>query len=140
MAAFTDGRAALAAALAIQRQIRALDTAGIVDTRQLVKIGVHSGPCFVVTLNERLDYFGMAVNLAARAQHEARGGEIVATEAVFAEAREEIAAAGLAGERVDVVLKGLREAVHLYRFDCQHLWPDTGAGEASPVVERSIPT
>jgi class 3 adenylate cyclase len=32
-----------------------------------LKIGAHVGPCLAVTLNERLDYFGRTVNLAARA-------------------------------------------------------------------------
>ncbi len=31
-----------------------------------LKAGVHAGPCVAVTLNERLDYFGSTVNLAAR--------------------------------------------------------------------------
>jgi len=31
-----------------------------------LKAGIHYGPCIAVTLNERLDYFGSTVNLAAR--------------------------------------------------------------------------
>jgi class 3 adenylate cyclase len=31
-----------------------------------LKAGIHSGPCVAVTLNDRLDYFGSTVNLAAR--------------------------------------------------------------------------
>jgi class 3 adenylate cyclase len=33
-----------------------------------IKMGIHSGPAIVVTLNDRLDYFGNTVNLAARIQ------------------------------------------------------------------------
>jgi class 3 adenylate cyclase len=29
-------------------------------------VGLHIGPCLVVTLNGRLDYFGEMVNIAAR--------------------------------------------------------------------------
>jgi len=42
-----------------------------------IKVGIHSGPCIVVTLNERLDYFGSTVNLAARLPDLAEGGEVV---------------------------------------------------------------
>lgn len=38
------------------------------DRRQALhlKAGIHTGPCVAVTLNDRLDYFGSTVNLAAR--------------------------------------------------------------------------
>lgn len=42
-----------------------------------IKVGLHTGPCIVVTLNERLDYFGSTVNIAARLPDLAEGGEIV---------------------------------------------------------------
>ena len=34
----------------------------------IVKIGIHEGPCLAVMLNERQDYFGQTVNIAARVQ------------------------------------------------------------------------
>jgi class 3 adenylate cyclase len=34
----------------------------------VVKIGIHEGPCLAVMLNERQDYFGQTVNVAARVQ------------------------------------------------------------------------
>jgi class 3 adenylate cyclase len=36
----------------------------------------------VVTLNDRLDYFGSTVNMAARLQGQSRGGDIVLSRAV----------------------------------------------------------
>ena len=120
MAAFPDGRAALVAALAIQRDIRSLDTRGLADPARLVRVGVHAGACYAVTLNERLDYFGTAVNLTARAQHEADGGEVVATAAAFEEAGAAtgVADCGLRGESFAVMVKGLSAPVHLYRIAC----------------------
>jgi class 3 adenylate cyclase len=47
-----------------------------------VKIGVHAGPCLAVRANERLDFFGTTVNVAARLQAQARAGEVVLTEAL----------------------------------------------------------
>ena len=38
---------------------------------------IKRGPCIAVTLNDRLDYFGRTVNLAARLQGESRGDDIV---------------------------------------------------------------
>ncbi len=42
-----------------------------------MKAGIHAGPCIVVTLNERMDYFGSTVNIAARLPGLAAGGEVV---------------------------------------------------------------
>ena len=35
------------------------------------------GPCYVVTANGALDYFGQTVNVASRVQHLASSGELV---------------------------------------------------------------
>ncbi|HTO61331.1 MAG TPA: adenylate/guanylate cyclase domain-containing protein [Bradyrhizobium sp.] len=46
-------------------------------TRDLVvKIGIHEGPCLAVMLNERQDYFGQTVNIAARVQSLSTSQEI----------------------------------------------------------------
>jgi adenylate cyclase len=42
-----------------------------------VKVGLHEGPCLAVRANQRLDLFGATVNLAARLQGEAKGGQVV---------------------------------------------------------------
>jgi len=48
----------------------------------LIKIGIHEGPCLAVTLNDRLDYFGQTVNIAARVQGLAHERAIFATKPV----------------------------------------------------------
>ena len=48
----------------------------------LVKIRIHEGPCLAVTLNDRLDYFGQTVNIAARVQNLAQSRAIFATQSV----------------------------------------------------------
>ncbi|HYY87995.1 MAG TPA: DUF5939 domain-containing protein [Chloroflexota bacterium] len=118
MAAFPDGRSALGAALAMQRAIRGMDTHGLADPTRLVKAGVHAGACYVVTLNGRLDYFGTTVNLAARAQHEAQGGEVVATDEVLVESADLLAVSGLSAELFEVVLRGFPSSTRLHRIDC----------------------
>jgi class 3 adenylate cyclase len=42
----------------------------------ILKIGIHEGPCLAVTLNERQDYFGQTVNIAARVQSLSMAQEI----------------------------------------------------------------
>jgi class 3 adenylate cyclase len=50
-----------------------------------IKIGVHRGPCLAVTSNDRIDYFGRTVNLAARVQGLSGGDDIVLSAATAAE-------------------------------------------------------
>ena len=47
-----------------------------------LKVGMHKGPCIVVNLNDRLDYFGSTVNIAARLPGFSQGGELVFTEEI----------------------------------------------------------
>jgi class 3 adenylate cyclase len=47
-----------------------------------LKVGIHKGPCIVVNLNDRLDYFGSTVNIAARLPAFSQGGELVFTEEI----------------------------------------------------------
>lgn len=47
-----------------------------------IKVGIHYGPCIVVNLNERLDYFGSTVNIAARLPNFSNGGEAIFTQAI----------------------------------------------------------
>jgi class 3 adenylate cyclase len=67
MATFISPEHALAAGLRIRGAMEALNTQrGTTDL--VVKIGIHEGPCLAVMLNERQDYFGQTVNIAARVQ------------------------------------------------------------------------
>jgi len=53
------------------------------DKELILKIGVHTGAAIAVTLNDRLDYFGQTVNIAARVQNLAEADEIVISKDVF---------------------------------------------------------
>ncbi len=72
-------------------------------TRDLrLRVGVHRGPAMAATINDHLDYFGSTVSQAARVLELARGGEVVLSQAVAADA--EVAALlrarGLVGQVV----------------------------------------
>ena len=47
-----------------------------------LKVGIHHGPCIVVNLNDRLDYFGSTVNIAARLPTFSNGDEIIFSESI----------------------------------------------------------
>jgi class 3 adenylate cyclase len=75
MAAFMSPADAVAAALEMRADITAFNR-GKPDRELILKIGIHSGAAIAVTLNERLDYFGQTVNIAARVQGQADADEI----------------------------------------------------------------
>jgi class 3 adenylate cyclase len=77
MATFPTPDRALAAALRMRESMKAL------KKDMLIKIGIHEGPCLAVTLNDRLDYFGQTVNIAARVQGLANERAIYATKSVI---------------------------------------------------------
>ena len=79
MAAFLKPADAVAAALAMRAEIAGFNR-GQPDRQLILKIGIHKGPAIAVTLNERLDYFGQTVNIAARVQHLASADEIYVSE------------------------------------------------------------
>jgi adenylate cyclase len=77
MAAFIEERDALNAAFAMHRAFPAFRAGNSDAARTFLKIGVYAGPCYVVTANGLLDYFGQTVNIAARLQGASGAGEVV---------------------------------------------------------------
>jgi len=73
MATFPTPDRAMAAALQMREALK--DLKGDL----LLKIGIHEGPCLAVSLNDRQDYFGRTVNIAARVQGLATSRSIFAT-------------------------------------------------------------
>ncbi|MEA2922428.1 MAG: hypothetical protein QOF07_2391 [Bradyrhizobium sp.] len=67
MATFIRPEHAIVAGLRMRAAMEALNAERGRDDL-VVKIGIHEGPCLAVTLNERQDYFGQTVNIAARVQ------------------------------------------------------------------------
>lgn len=76
MAAFRQPISALKAISSVQ------ETLSKSDHGLWLKAGIHHGPCIVVNLNDRLDYFGSTVNIAARLPHLSKGGEVIFSVAV----------------------------------------------------------
>jgi class 3 adenylate cyclase len=81
MATFATPDRALAAALRMRKEMSRINAERQNDDL-LLKIGIHEGPCLAVTLNDRQDYFGQTVNIAARVQGLASSRAIYVTEPV----------------------------------------------------------
>jgi class 3 adenylate cyclase len=85
----------------------------------LLKAGIHTGPCIAVTLNERLDYFGTAVNFAARLAHVANGVEIVISDEVRADPE---VAAWLEGTLHGFAMEDCMPELKGFEEDMPRLW------------------
>jgi class 3 adenylate cyclase len=83
-----------------------------------LKIGLHEGSALAVNAEDRLDYFGHAVNVASRVQGLAQAEEICVTEQVLQvdDVRREFAERGYAEESRLVSLKGIGRPVNVYQF------------------------
>jgi class 3 adenylate cyclase len=84
----------------------------------VLKIGVHEGPCLAVMVNDRLDYFGQTVNIAARVQGLAVSRSIFATKAVIdnKQAAELLGAAGLTPMPQQALLRGVVDQYTVYEI------------------------
>jgi class 3 adenylate cyclase len=83
-----------------------------------VKIGVHAGPCLAVRANDRLDFFGTTVNLAARLQAQAHASEVVLTRESYDDPRVRALLEGMPARRFTAALKGIQAVQDLVGVDC----------------------
>lgn len=117
MAAFVEERDAVEAAIEMLERFPTF-RGGLPEAgRTFLKVGVYAGPCYVVTANGILDYFGQTVNLAARLQGAAGAGEVILVDALADEAHEQgWLGKHQPGERFEAVLKGLAGPVKATRI------------------------
>ena len=106
MGAFPDNANALRGVLESMRALEELNlTAGLTgEDRMRIKTGLHSGPCIVVTLNHRLDYFGTTANIAARLAAAAGPGELLISQSILSDPELKALAGGL-GRQDEINLK-----------------------------------
>ncbi len=90
--------------------------ARIVDHDLVLKLGVHAGPSVMVTLNDRLDYFGSTVNMAARLQGQSQGGDIVLSRAVAGDPAVQPLLSGRPIREESVALKGFSDPIRFVRL------------------------
>ncbi|HEY84800.1 MAG TPA: adenylate/guanylate cyclase domain-containing protein, partial [Chloroflexi bacterium] len=86
----------------------------------IIKVGAHRGPCIAVTSNDRLDYFGRTVNIAARVQGLSSGQDIVFTKSFYDEppVQEIVDSNAWQARHFQAALRGIED-----RLDIVHLRP-----------------
>jgi class 3 adenylate cyclase len=82
-----------------------------------LKAGIHTGPCIAVTLNDRLDYFGSTVNMAARLESLSSGNDVIISRALYddPEVRGLLDSSDFVASRFEKELKGFEQ-------ECFELW------------------
>ena len=117
MATFPTPEQGLAAAIDMRTAMDAF-RGGTTGRNPPIKIGLHEGPCVAVVSNERLDYFGQTVNVAARVQRLAGPRGIVTTAAVAGrpEVVDLLAARGLHSTARAASLQGIRGEMTVYEI------------------------
>ncbi len=105
------------AVLAAREMLREIETFNHEEgERELIlKVGVHRGASIAVTLNDRLDFFGQTVNIAARVQGLADADEIYLTEEVYREPGVTELLREFDVTPQQATLKGIQRAVSVYR-------------------------
>lgn len=87
------------------------------DDALILKVGLHSGSCLSVNLNNVLDYFGTTVNMAARIGALSKGDDVIisATTLAMPEVRATFEANNFTvGQSMRVKLRGLTEETEVY--------------------------
>jgi class 3 adenylate cyclase len=112
MATFPTPDRAMAAALKMREAVK--DLKGDL----LLKIGIHEGPCLAVSLNDRQDYFGRTVNIAARVQGLATSRSIFATGRVVTdhEASKLLQLNGIAATPEKRSLRGIANQIEIFEI------------------------
>jgi class 3 adenylate cyclase len=116
MAAFSDPRECVLAAAEVLRGFDRFCEATEHGALVGLKLGAVSGPCYVVTANGTLDYFGQTVNVASRVQHLAGAGELVVPHELFAALGEEGGRELRLIERFEARVKGVDAPLDLVRL------------------------
>lgn len=112
MASFGKTHEAIGAAIAVQKQFDIFNEKLKLNNGVSIRIGINVGPALVVTLNNRLDYFGTMVNVAARVESLGDGKEIIITKEVFDDlgVRHELLSKAKSVEPFTARLKGISDA------------------------------
>ncbi len=83
-----------------------------------LKVGLNNGPALTVVNDERLDYFGQSINIAARIQGLAGASEIYLSDSVYKDAGAEqlISRHGYVSECEEALLKGVGQPMAVYKI------------------------
>jgi class 3 adenylate cyclase len=118
MCAFAQLDDALEAAIQMQEQVGPWCQLQQIEPPLVLKLGVHVGPAISMTANDRLDYFGRTVNIAARVGDQSRGNDVVIIREVLDQASGRITLNrdNVVGEPFKARLRGLDTEQELMRL------------------------
>jgi class 3 adenylate cyclase len=116
MATFSNLAEALAAVRQMHEQLSR--DAASAPVRLQLKSALHTGPCLAVNANDRLDFFGTNVNLAARLIEKAQGDDLVVTDEIYwrNETQQFIAGLGRNGVADEEKFTGFPQPVKVWKI------------------------
>lgn len=116
MATFINSHDTLSAALMAMEQFPFTDA-----SRELlinVKLGIHSGSCIAVNLNNRIDYFGTTINVASRIQELSENGELTISDEIINRPESKRIISGYVNKVIkkSVQIKGIDNPIKIYKI------------------------
>jgi class 3 adenylate cyclase len=116
MSVFHNRIDAVRAAVTMHMRMDAFQNKGT-PSALMLKIGMHYGTVLAVNANRQLDYFGQSVNIAARVQSQAHGGEICLSDAMLDdEVQRFLEEGGYLKKSVRKNLKGVKKKTTVYHY------------------------
>jgi class 3 adenylate cyclase len=116
MAVFSNLPEALAATREMHEQLSRVNSKE--NARLQLKSGIHAGSCLAVNANDKLDFFGTTINLAARLVSHCNGDDLVLTDEIYsrAETQKFLSAIGHAGISGEEIFTGFPRPVKFWRI------------------------
>ncbi|EIJ42301.1 family 3 adenylate cyclase [Beggiatoa alba B18LD] len=117
MAVFTDPLAAVQASVDILRGFNSYNQNHPTEEQLIIKLGLHKGACIALNLNEKLDYFGSTVNIAARVQGVSEGNDLILSSTMYDTVEHWLTqCSDLQITSLTAKLKGIQDTHVLYRI------------------------
>jgi adenylate cyclase len=103
---------------AVEESFRRLPSANPqLDPPLILKSSLHAGPCLAVNANDKLDFFGSTINLAARMVECCEGGDLTVSDEVFQRPETaEFVRRGYKAVPVEIQYRGLEAPRRVWRI------------------------
>ncbi|HVY70650.1 MAG TPA: adenylate/guanylate cyclase domain-containing protein, partial [Verrucomicrobiae bacterium] len=140
MAGFSRVDEALAAVKQMHERLPQASEAAA-GPRLTLKTGLHIGPCLAVNANDRLDFFGTTVNLAARMVDCSQGNDVVISNELHEtpDAQRFLAAGQRTAEPLELRFRGFDAPLKVWRIQLAGEPPPSQVAPATPARTLAIP-
>ncbi|MEW6159520.1 MAG: DUF5939 domain-containing protein [Verrucomicrobiota bacterium] len=118
MAVFNRVDEALGAVAQMHFELPKANVTGTVQASLALKSSLHIGPCLAVNANDKLDFFGTTINLAARLVDCCKGGDLTISDDMFQrpETQAFLTSEKLAAEPAEVKFRGFEHPHKVWRI------------------------